>query len=92
MVPFRQMELSLPQLQMDVHLCIFLLFLLESLIPGALVSSCSICRQQLLFMKTILEAGVKIGNQLISSMNAQSTGIDFVVNRVYGGNPAWLAY
>ena len=42
--------------------------------------------------KTTLEAGVEVVIKLTSSMNAQSTGIDFLVDRVDHGNPAQLTY
>ena len=42
--------------------------------------------------KTILEAGVWVVIKLSSSMNAQSTGIYFIVDREHRGNPAWLTY
>ena len=42
--------------------------------------------------KAILEAGVEAVIKLTSSMNARSTGIDFLVDREYYGNPAWLTY
>ena len=42
--------------------------------------------------KAILEAGVEIVIKLTLTLNAQSTGIDFLVDREYHGNPAWLTY
>ena len=40
----------------------------------------------------ILEDGVEVVINITSSMNAWSTGIDFLVDREYLGNPAWLTY
>ena len=42
--------------------------------------------------KVILDAGVEVVIKLTSSMNAQSIGIDFLVDREYRDNPAWLKY
>ena len=42
--------------------------------------------------KAILEAGVEVVIKLTSSMNARSTGIDFLVDREYRDNTAWLTY
>ena len=42
--------------------------------------------------KAILEVGVEVVIKLTSSMNARSTGIDFLVDREYRDNTAWLTY
>ena len=42
--------------------------------------------------KAILEAGVEVVIKPTLSMNAQSTGIDFLVDRDFGGNLAWVTY
>ena len=49
-------------------------------------------RATILLCKEILEAGVEVLTKFTSSMNARSTGIDFLVDREYRGNPAWLTY
>ena len=49
-------------------------------------------RATTVFCKAILEAGVKVVSKLTASMNAQSTGIDFLVDRGCHGNPACLTY
>ena len=49
-------------------------------------------RAKTVLCKAILEAGVEVVIKLTSSMNAQSSGIDFLVDRDYRGNPAWLTY
>ena len=49
-------------------------------------------RATTVFCKAILEAGVKVVSKPTSSMNAQSTAIDFLVDRECCGNPACLTY
>ena len=49
-------------------------------------------RATILLCKEILEAGVEVLTKFTSSMNARSTGIDFLVDREYRGNPACLTY
>ena len=49
-------------------------------------------REITVLCKTMLEAGVEVVIKLTSSMNARSAGTDFLVDREYRGNPAWLTY
>ena len=86
------MEWSLQQLEIVVDQCIFFLLSLDSLIPGALVFILPHFRATTVLCKAILEHGVQVAMKLKSSMNARSTGINFLVDSEYRGSPAWLTY